>query len=236
MLIGHLAVGFAFKRTDPKVSLGLWFLAAVLLDLVWAIFVLMGIETVNIVRGVTASNPFEFTDYPYTHSLIASVLWAGLVYLVIFFYGSRWMINKRKVAFMMSVVIFSHFILDWIVHKPDLAILPGGSFKMGLGLWDHALISYIVEGLIFIGGVGIYLKSTRATTPLGKYGIIVFSVFLLIANLACYNEVMLKVFIPVHLTPSFLALFLLSYYLLFSGIAFWLDRQRDSVLKNPQAI
>jgi len=230
VLIGHLAVGFAFKRTVPKVSLGFWFLAAVFLDLVWAVFVLMGIETVEIVQGVTASHPFEFTYYPDTHSLIASILWSVFVYLAIILYGPGWIINLRKAAFMISVVVFSHFILDFIVHQPDLALFPGSSFKMGLGLWDHTRISYILEGIIFIGGVWIYLKSIRASNPLGKYGILAFSVFLLIANLASYNDFMLRLFIPVHLTPSIPAVFLFIYYLIFSGMAFWLDHNRDPVL------
>ena len=80
MFIGHNAVGFASKRTAPRTSLGLLMTAPMLLDLLWPVFLLLGVEHVRIVHGST--NPFlnfDFTDYPWSHSLLMSVVW-GLLF------------------------------------------------------------------------------------------------------------------------------------------------------------
>lgn len=71
MFIGHFAVGFGAKRVAPSVSLGTLFLACQLLDLVWPLLVLLGIEVVEIAPGITAVTPLDFTFYPYSHSLVA---------------------------------------------------------------------------------------------------------------------------------------------------------------------
>ncbi len=220
MFIGHYGVGLALKRADKNISLGLLFLAVQFVDIIWSIFVILGIEKVNIVPGITAANPLEFVYYPFTHSLVASFLWAGAIYVIFRLTPAKSGSKKSRVALIMGSAVLSHFFLDVIVHRPDLPLFGSDSYKIGLGLWNYVFASYIVEGLIFLGGLWIYLKSTTGATFVGKYGMIIFAVFLLMVN-------MLNLFGSPPPNPQVLAVFGLMYYLLFAGIAFWLDRKRS---------
>jgi hypothetical protein len=140
----------------------------------------LGIEQVKIVPGITASNPLDLIYYPYSHSLVvASLLWAGAVYLVFCFVPINPEARKSRVALILGIVVFSHFVLDLLTHRPDLPLLGDHSPKIGLGLWNYVILSYIVEGLIFLGGLWLYLQSTTGTTFTGKYGMIIFAIFLL---------------------------------------------------------
>ena len=205
-------------------SLGILFLAVQFVDLLWALLVLFGIEQLQIVPGATAANPFDFTFFPFTHSLIAALLWALVAYVGfrVFFPGSA----APRVALVVAVAVFSHFLLDLIVHRPDLPLAGGQSPKLGLGLWDHVVISYLLEMGLLLGGLLIYLKYTMPTSLVGKYGVTILVICLMIANLAAYRQDMLEVLVPLPLTPRVLASFLLGYLLLFTWIAYWLDRKR----------
>ncbi len=220
MFIGHYGVGLALKKADRNISLGVLFLAVQFVDILWTIFVLLGIEQVKIIPGITAANPLDFVYYPYSHSLAASFLWAGVIYLLFRLLPAKSGSQKTKVAVIMAFAVSSHFLLDLLTHRPDLPLWFGNSIKVGLGLWNHTFLSYLLEGLIFLGGLWIYLKSTRGTSFSGKYGMTIFAAFLLILNL-------INLFGPPPPNTTILALFGLFYYLLFAGIAFWLDRQRN---------
>ena len=226
MGIGHYGVSFALKAADKNISLGLLFLAAQFVDILWLIFVLLGIERVEIVPGVTAANPFDFVFYPFTHSLVGSCLWAGAVYVVFRFIPAQPGSRQSHVALVIGAAVLSHFFLDLIVHRPDLPLGIGDSYKIGFGLWNYVLAAYVLEGLILLGGLWIYLQSTKATTLLGKYGMSIFAVCLLVANLSVYREDALNFFMPLPLTPEIFASFALGYHFLFVGIAFWLDKKR----------
>ena len=226
MVIGHYGVSLALKTADKNISLGLLFLAAQFVDILWALFVLLGIEKIKIIPGITAANPFDFVSYPFTHSLVASFLWAGMVYVVFRLIPAKAGSQQGRVALVMGVAVLSHFFLDLIVHRPDLPLVGDDSYKMGFGLWNYVLASYIFEGLILLGGLWIYLRSTKGTTFCGKYGMSIFAVCLLVLNLSAYHEDVLDFFIPLPLTPEVLVGFVLGYYLLFAGIAFWLDQKR----------
>src|SRR6266545_7880417 len=162
MFIGHNAVAFAAKRTAPRTSLGTLTAAAVVLDLIWPVLVIAGIERFEIRAGVTAFSPFDFTYYPWSHSLLMSVVWSvvfGAIYFAITRYG--------RGAVIVGVAVFSHWVLDFITHRPDMPLYPGGP-KVGLGLWNSVGGTVIVESAIYIGGVWIYLRSTRARDRLGN--------------------------------------------------------------------
>jgi len=79
VFIGHFAVAFAAKRVAPEVSLGTLMLAAQFADLVWPVLVLLGVEVVVIRPGITAMTPLDFVHYPWSHSLVALGVWAGLL-------------------------------------------------------------------------------------------------------------------------------------------------------------
>ena len=227
MGIGHYGVSFALKAADKNISLGLLFLAAQFVDILWLIFVLLGIERVNIVPGVTAANPFDFVFYPFTHSLVASFLWAGAVYVIFRFIPVQPASRQSRVALVMGAAVLSHFFLDLIVHRPDLPLASGDSYKIGFGLWNYVLAAYVLEGLLLLVGLWIYLQSTKGATLLGKYGMSIFAVCLLVANLSVYHEDVLNFFMPLPLTPEIFASSALGYHFLFVGIAFWLDQKRS---------
>lgn len=163
MFIGHFAVGFAAKKFLPGASLGTLFLAAQWVDLIWPIFVLTGLEVVRVEPGITAVTPLNFVSYPYSHSLLAGIGWGVLV-------GFIWMfVNKgqARAAVGVGLLVVSHWVLDFISHRPDMPLWPGGP-TLGLGLWHSLPASVLVEGGLLAVGLVIYKKTTRAKDKTGS--------------------------------------------------------------------
>ena len=156
MLIGHFGVALAVKRAAPSASLGTLVMAAQLADLLWPFFVLLGLEHVRIDPGITRVTPLDFTHYPYTHSLVADVGWALLFGAVYGLVRRNW-----RVAAWLGALVLSHWMLDFVVHRPDLPLWPGGP-KVGLGVWNSLPISMVLEFILFGGGVYVYWRATRA--------------------------------------------------------------------------
>ncbi len=172
MFVGHFGAGLAGKKAAPKPSLGTMFLAAQFLDLIWPILILTGIEKVEIGPGSTPSNTLEFTYYPFTHSLLMVLVWS-LLFGVIYYFLKK----NLKGAVILGLLVLSHWILDLLVHIPDLPLFPGSGIKAGLSLWNHPAISVAIESLIFIGGIYLYLTSTKTKNKTGTYafwGLIIF--------------------------------------------------------------
>jgi hypothetical protein len=165
MFIGHFGVALAAKKITPKTSLGLLIFAAQFLDLLWPIFLLLGIEHVEIAPGITKVSPFDFTDYPISHSLLMALVWSVVVagiYFAIRRYG--------RGARILALLVLSHWVLDFLVHRPDLPVRPGGEALAGMGLWNSWPASIAVEVLFFGAGLWMYLSSTRARDNVGRYG------------------------------------------------------------------
>ncbi|HXI09193.1 MAG TPA: hypothetical protein VNK06_00200, partial [Thermodesulfobacteriota bacterium] len=141
MFLGHYGVGFAAKRFAPDTSLGVFFIAALLPDLLWPVLVLLGVERVAIAPGVTRVSPLVFEYYPYSHSLLSVALWAAAFALLYLLAG-----GGRKTASVLGLAVLSHWALDALVHRPDLPVTPGGGLKAGLGLWDSVAATIAVEG------------------------------------------------------------------------------------------
>ena len=179
MFIGHFAVAFAAKRAAPEVSLGTLFLAAQLADLVWPTLVLLGIESFTIRPGITAVTPLDFTRYPYSHSLVGMALWGVLLGSVFFIFRR----NARGAAVLVAVVL-SHWLLDFISHRPDLPLTLSGAERFGLGLWHSRVATLAVEGLLFAACVWAYARATRAADRSGRWSFIAFVIFLVAVYLA----------------------------------------------------
>ena len=165
MFIGHFGVALAAKKAAPNTSLGTLILAAQFLDFLWPIFVLLGVEHVRIVTGSTVVSPLDFTDYPISHSLLMAALWAVL-------FGGIYYAFRRNVrsALIVAVAVLSHWVLDLIVHRPDLQLRPGGETRVGLGLWDSLPATIAVELGFFGAGLWIYVSCTRPRDNAGRYG------------------------------------------------------------------
>jgi len=176
VFLGHFGVAFAAKRAAPTVSLGTWVVACQLLDLLWPIFVLLGIETVAIVPGVTAFSPLDFTHYPWTHSLLMAAVWScamGALY---------WRLRTNYiVATLVGLGVLSHWFLDVLAHRPDLPLAPGSDVKIGFGLWNSVSGTLIVEFALFALGLGLYLGGSRARDRQGEYGLWALVIFLFVA-------------------------------------------------------
>jgi hypothetical protein len=129
MFIGHFGVALAAKKVAPRPSLGTLTLAALLVDGIWPVFLLLGWEKVEIKPGITAVSPLDFVSYPYTHSLVAGVFSGALTAGA--YYVAR---RDRRGALWLAALVLSHWILDFISHGPDMPIGLSGP-TVGLGLW-----------------------------------------------------------------------------------------------------
>lgn len=165
MFLGHFAAGFAAKRIAPRVSLGALFLSVQLVDLLWPAFLLLGLERVRIAPGITAVTPLDFHHYPLTHSLLGAAGWSLVLSGAYCRLRGDW-----RGAWVMGAGVLSHWVLDAVVHRPDLPLYPGGAVHAGLGLWNSPAGTVIVEGGVFIAGCALYLRSTAALDRIGRHG------------------------------------------------------------------
>ena len=166
MFIGHFGVGLGAKALTPWVSLGTLFLAAQFVDLLWPTLLLMGFEQVAIEPGITKVTPLNFLDYPISHSLLAVGFWS-LLFAVVYW----WLRKNTAGAIVLGLCVVSHWILDLVVHRPDLPLHFGESYRVGLGLWDSLTWTLLVEGSLFAGGTLLYLRVTRPANKAGLYGL-----------------------------------------------------------------
>ncbi|HKB77028.1 MAG TPA: metal-dependent hydrolase [Myxococcales bacterium] len=177
MFIGHFAVAFAAKKVVPRTSLATLMAAAQLLDLIWPILVLLGIEMVRIDPG--APSPFlrlRFVHYPWTHSLLMAIVWG-----IAFSLAYRARTGYGRGAAVLGALVVSHWVLDWVTHRPDLPLAPGFAPRVGLGLWTRPAATIAVEGLLFVAGVAVYARTTRSRDRAGTWGFWGFVAFLLVA-------------------------------------------------------
>ena len=174
MFLGHFGVGLAAKPLQPRVSLGTLFLAAQLADLLWPTLLLLGVERVAIRPGLLAGSPFDFLYYPFSHSLLAQLL-LGLALGL----GYGLLQRNWRGALLVGLVVPSHWLLDLVVHRPDLPFYPGPSPKVGLGLWHSLPGTLVVELGLLAVGLWVYGRTTRPRNRRGRYvlwGLIAFLV------------------------------------------------------------
>lgn len=165
MFLGHFGAGFGGKAAAPRVSLGTLLLAAQFLDLLWPTLLLLGLEHVRIVPGITVVTPLDFNDYPISHGLLAVVGWAILVG------GIYWLVRRNRTgALVVGLLVVSHWVLDLLVHRPDLPLAGNSSPHLGLGLWNSVAATLLLEGAVFGAGMWLYLRTTRAKDRVGAIG------------------------------------------------------------------
>ena len=175
MFIGHLALGFAAKPAVPNISLAVLFVAVQLADMLWPIFVAAGIEHVRIDPGNTAVTPLDFVNYPYSHSLVFLLIW-GIAFGVLY----RLVARDRNAWLILAALVVSHWVLDFMTHRPDMPIYPGGA-KYGLGLWNSKLATMAIELPMFAGGLWLYMRTTKARDAIGRWAFGGLAVFLVVA-------------------------------------------------------
>src|SRR5579872_2229642 len=213
MFIGHFALGFAAKRAAPRSSLALLFAAAQLADLLWPLLVAIGLEQVRIDPGNTAVTPLDFVSYPYSHSLALLILWAGLFAWV--FAPS----HSRRAFAVLALLVVSHWVLDYVTHRPDMPLYPGGP-KLGLGLWNSRAATVAVEVPMYLAGLWFYFSATRPRDGVGRWAFGLLAATLLIiyaGNLMGPPPPSVSALWQVAIGGSILILFW----------SWWADRHRD---------
>jgi hypothetical protein len=221
MFIGHYALGLASKRLVPSVSLGALFLASQFADLLWPTLVLAGLESFTIRPGITAVTPLDFEYYPFSHSLLALIIWGllvGLIYRAVT--RSVW-----PAAIVLFALVVSHWVLDVLVHRPDMPVAPGLQSRLGFGLWNSIPGTLAVEFLLYTIGVGVYLRSTVARDRIGSIGLWALLLFLAIVELA-------NVFGPPPPSVDAVSWSAQVMWLLVAW-GYWIDRHRDAIVRTP---
>ena len=218
MFVGHYGPSFAIKSVRPGVPLWLLFIAVQLIDVGWAILVLAGIEKVRIAPGITASNPLDLYYMPYTHGLVAVILWSVAAAVLVWLFPR---LATRSAAIWIAVAVFSHWVLDFLVHRPDLPLYDD-TMKVGLGLWNYPAVALSLEAILLFGGMILYLRMTKPRNTIGRVGPPVFGIVMLAIQTYIF-------FGPPPVSPTAAALTALGSYIVFAAIAEWLARQRTNV-------
>lgn len=177
MFIGHFGVGFGAKAAAPQISLGTLLIAAQFLDLLWPTLLLLGLETVRIAPGQHGLTPLVFDHYPISHSLLAVLGWA--VAMAVLFLALR---RDKRGALMLAALVVSHWLLDAIVHRPDLPLYPGSPFVVGMGFWNSLPMTLAVEVPLFLLGVWLYVRTTKAIDATGKWAFWALVTFLVLIH------------------------------------------------------
>ena len=172
MFVGHLGVGLAAKKIVPRVSLGTLLMSVQFADLLWPLFLILGLEHVRIAPGLMKASPLDFYDYPISHSLLALAGWAAVFSAVFFVFR-----HDGFAALLLAAGVLSHWPLDVAMHRPDMPLAIHGPY-FGLGLWNSVPATLAVEGVLYAAGVWIYLKTTRAKDRIGVYALWVLLVLL----------------------------------------------------------
>jgi hypothetical protein len=207
------------EKSRQNLSLGLLFIAVQLPDLVYGGTLLTGIEKVSFIAGSNSLTSVQYF-YLYSHSLVGTLLWSGLVALIVLLAPLKSSLPKSKAALVMAVAVLSHFILVAIVHNSDLDLLGNGAYKIGLGLGNYHFASYLVEAILLVLGLWIYLRATKSHGFIGKFGSPILCLILLILN-------GINRFGPTPTSTVYFAVMMLVVDLGIVIAAFWLNGERS---------
>ncbi|UVO52324.1 hypothetical protein M0208_18080 [Sphingomonas sp. SUN019] len=217
MFTGHYApavLAAALPRARERgLGVGTLFIAAQLVDLAFFSFVLLGVENMREVPGFTAMNPMDLYHMPYTHSLIGALGFAAAWAI-----GARLLRCDWPAAWIGAAVVASHWLLDLLVHAPDLT-LTGVGRRYGFGLWNHPTIEMPLElGLIALALV-FYASRTRATGWQGKASLI--TLIAMLALLQAVNWFAPQSPVTIDPVPPATPLTALAAYAILTALAWW---------------
>ena len=167
MLVGHHAAAYAAKRIAPRVSLGMLLAASLFPDILVSVDQLAGIEHARSTPGITAFSSLDAFDVAISHSLATAIIWSVLAGLAYF-----WWRREKRGSAVVGAAVFSHWVFDFASHHPELPLAPGVHQFVGLGLWNSIPMTFLIEGALWVGGIVIYVRATRATSRGGMLGLI----------------------------------------------------------------
>jgi hypothetical protein len=172
MGIGHAAVALGASRIEPRINVGVLIFAALFADFLLWVLVALGVEQVHVPADFAARHYLTFT-FPYSHGLVSLLIWGVLLGGMVCWIDRR----NRKLAFwVIAALVFSHFLLDALVHVPELPLLGENSPKIGLALWNHLPLELVLETVMAAAGLAIYLRLPGSI--LNRYGIAGFTILL----------------------------------------------------------
>jgi len=216
MHVGHFATGLIGKRVDPRLSLGTMILASMLADVLWCVFMLAGVEEVQITNGRGAGNYFHPINIALSHSLAMLFVW-GAVFAGVHF----WLRRSKRSALLLFLLVLLHWPLDVIAHKSDMPLAPGLAQQFGFGLWTNVIATIIVEGGLWLLSLVIYLRVTRSRSKLALF--VLWPVVLLV-TLLWLNNIAGPPPPDIRIAP----LASLIYFLLVVAWGYWLNRLRPA--------
>ncbi len=177
MFVGHFAVGVALKGADKTIPLWALLLAVQFVDILAMIFILLGWERMDIVPGFTKSNDLDMF-MPLTHSLIMTPIWCAIGARLYKFYDHT---ATRGTLIVIALAVASHWLLDLLVHTPDMPIFFSEDVKVGFGLWNMPLFTIAIETIMVILAIMIYRHAIEGHAAIGKMMIVLFGVLLFFA-------------------------------------------------------
>lgn len=160
MFVGHVGAAMAIGRAERRVSLGVLVFAAVFLDFVLWLLVLLGGESVTIPANFSTTHQPGFI-FPYSHGWLASIAWSVLAGAATFLWYPRLKRAKLRASACVSAAVFSHWLLDALVHAPELPVAGAGSAKVGLWLWQDMPVALAVEAFIALAGLYLFMSGAR---------------------------------------------------------------------------
>jgi hypothetical protein len=219
VFIGHFAAGLLAKRAAPGASLGTLVAAATLPDLLWVPLFVLGVEHVRIQPGITAVNALDLYDIPISHSLLMDAVWAVLLA------GAYFLLRRYpRGALVVAAAVLSHWVLDFVSHRPDMPLAPGVHRYFGLGLWNSRAATFAVEGLLWAAALVVYTRATRPKTHAGVWA------FWTVATLLTLLWLLSLGGAP----PPGLTAIAVSNFVIFAGVlawAYWIDRLRPAEVR-----
>jgi hypothetical protein len=222
MFIGHFAVGLGSKKFAPRVPLPVLLIAALLPDLLWFPFLLWGWERVRFDQGNTRFTPLDLVSFPWSHSLVMDLVWAG-AFALLYYRITRY----RAGTIAVFAGVLSHWVLDFISHRPDLPLYPGGP-KLGLGLWNSVEATMILEIGMLMAGAWLYFRATRGKDVVGRYGAIAFVATLLAIYFIDYYDGTTENMADLAWSGLLVSMTLLVW-------AWWVDRRRSLPAPRPHS-
>jgi hypothetical protein len=227
MGIGHAAVALGASRAEPQMNVGLLVFAAFLADFLLGIFAAFGLERAHVPADFATRHYLTFT-FPYSHGMVSLLVWGVLLGAMLCWLDRR---NRKQAFIVVAALVFSHFVLDGLVHAPELPLLGENSPKIGLALWNHMPLELTLETLMAIAGLAVYWKLSGGSN-VSRWGMAVF--VLLLTALTWTQLLATQAPNPSQLVPTWIIA-----PLLFSAIPFafdWKRAQSANKATIPQSV
>lgn len=173
MGVGHAAVALSASRAEPRINVGILIFAAFLADFLLGIFGAFGLEQAHIPPDFATRHYLTFT-FPYSHGFVSLLVWGILLGALLCRLDRR---NRKLGFFVIAALVFSHFILDALVHVPELPLLGQNSPKIGLALWNHLPLELTLESLMALAGLAVYWTLAGGSN-VSRWGVAIYALLL----------------------------------------------------------